>query len=81
MLFLQVERKFAHEEFILFLHWTFCVWLLKVLEKQRPKVSESKKKEKMDGLMTVCWYDPPVFVHGQILVVCPNCELPSMNGS
>jgi hypothetical protein len=35
----------------------------------------------MDGLMTVCWYDPPVFVHGQILAGCPNCELPSMNGS
>ncbi len=46
VLFLQAERKFAHEEFILFLHWKFCVWLLKVLEKQRPKVSESKRKEK-----------------------------------
>jgi hypothetical protein len=30
VLFLQVERKFAHEEFILFFHWKFCVWLLKV---------------------------------------------------
>lgn len=46
-----------------------------------PKFPNPRERRKMDGLMTVCWYDPPVFVHGQILAVCPNCELPSMNGS
>jgi hypothetical protein len=46
-----------------------------------PKFLNPRERRKMDGLMTVSWYNPPVFVHGQILAVCPNFELPSMDGS